>query len=199
MTKSKFLENLADRISTLPEEDINRSLEYYSEMIDDFVEDGLSEEAAIERLGNMDEIVLQILSEMSLVRIVKEKAKPPRTLRAWEIVLIVLGSPIWLSLAVAAFSVIISLYAMLFSLAFSLWAVFASVAACALAGVLIGSVFLLFDSAVTGIAMIGAGILCTGFAIFIFYACKAATKGTLLLIKNIAFGIKKCFVKKEKS
>lgn len=199
MDKHEFLKTLRKRISSLPEEDIKRSLEYYSEMIDDFVEDGLSEREAVERLGNIDEIVSQILSQTSFVNIAKKKVKSGRVLRVWEIVLIVLGSPIWLSLLIAAFAVIISLYATLWSVIISLWSVFVSATACAPAGMLAGVIFVMYDNAATGIAMISAGIVCAGLAIFIFYACKAATKGTLLLTKKIALFIKKCFVKKERA
>ena len=40
----------------------------------------------------------------------KEKVKGRRQLKAWEIVLLALGSPIWISLLVAGFVVILSIY-----------------------------------------------------------------------------------------
>ena len=49
-----------------------------------------------------------------------------------------------------------------------------------------------------GVALIGAGLVCAGLAIFLFYGCKEATKGTALLTQKIALGIKKCFVGKER-
>jgi len=52
-----------------------------------------------------------------------------RTLQC-EIVLLTLGSPIWLSLGIAAVAVILSLYISLWAIIFSLGAVFASFAAC---------------------------------------------------------------------
>ncbi len=197
MKKLEFLEKLGKRISSLSEEDIKRSLEYYSEMIDDSVEDGLSEKEAVAQLGSMDDIVLQILSETSHTKIVKKKTRTSRALKAWEIVLLVLGSPIWLSLLIAVFAVILSLYISLWSVIISLWAVFASVVACAPACVVAGVLFALDGNILSGIAMIGAGIVCAGLSIFVFYGCTAATKGTLLLTKVIALGIKNCFVKKE--
>ena len=47
--------------------------------------------------------------------------------------------------------------------------------------------------------MIGAGIVCAGLSIFMFYGCKAATKGILVLTKKLAVWIKNCFIKKEEA
>ena len=47
MSKTEFLTELKKALEGLPEEDIEKSLEYYSEMIDDRIEDGLSEEEAV--------------------------------------------------------------------------------------------------------------------------------------------------------
>ena len=55
--------------------------------------------------------------------------------RRWLIVLLALGSPIWLSLLIAAAAVVLSLYIVLWSLILSLWAVELSLAVAALAGV----------------------------------------------------------------
>ncbi|MBR4965050.1 MAG: DUF1700 domain-containing protein, partial [Lachnospiraceae bacterium] len=88
MNKAEFLMALRERLSGLPEEDFNKSIDYYTEMIDDRVEDGMSEEDAVACLGSMDEIITQILSEVSLPKLVKEKVKPKRALAVWEIILI---------------------------------------------------------------------------------------------------------------
>lgn len=44
MNKQEYLEAIRSRISAMPADDVNRFMDYYSEMIDDRVEDGLSEE-----------------------------------------------------------------------------------------------------------------------------------------------------------
>ena len=75
MKKQEFLAVLRDRLRGLPQEDIQRSVDYYSEMIDDRMEDGLREESAVAALGSMDEIVSQILMETSLPKLVKAKVK----------------------------------------------------------------------------------------------------------------------------
>ena len=47
MKKQEFLDLLKNRLWALPERDIQQSLDYYKEMIDDRMEDGLSEEDAV--------------------------------------------------------------------------------------------------------------------------------------------------------
>jgi len=197
MTRSEFLWELRKKLSGLPDEDILRSLDYYGEIIDDCVEDGLEESAAVESLGSLDSIADQILKDIPLPKLVKEKIKPKRTLRAWEIVLIVLGSPLWLPLLIAAVAVVLSLYAVLWSLIISVWAVFGSVAGVSVGGIFAGTAFALTGNALPGIAMIGAALASAGLSVFIYFGCMSATKGTLILTKKIALGIKKCFVKKE--
>ena len=111
--------------------------------------------------------------------------------------LLAVGSPIWLSLAVAALAVVLSAYVVLWSGIVSVWAVFGSLVACSVGGVGICGVFIFTARIPTGIAAFSAALVCAGLAIFLFFGCKAATKGIILLTKKISLGIKKCFVKKE--
>ncbi len=199
MNKQEFIAKLRAKLSGLPKQDVEERLNFYSEMIDDRMEEGLSEEEAVSQIGSVDEIVPQIVAEIPADKIAKKKTKSKRPIKAWEIVLLALGSPVWFSLAVAAVAVIFSLYGSLWSVVISLWAVFGSLVGSAFGVAVAGVVFICQGNALAGIAIIGTGIVCAGIAIFIFFGCKAATKGTFLLIKVCALGIKKCFAKKEEA
>ena len=94
MTKSEFLTELRTALVGLPEEDIEKSLDFYSEMIDDRVEEGLSEEEAVADLGSIEDIKTQILKDIPLTKIVKERGKPKRTLSGLEITLLIVGFPL---------------------------------------------------------------------------------------------------------
>ena len=211
MTKNEFLGALRLRLSGLSESDIEEHISFYSEMIDDRIEDGASEEDAVRGIGSVDDIAAQIIADVPLTKIAKERIKPKRRLRVWEIVLLAVGSPIWLSLGIAAFAVILSLYVVIWALIISLWAVFVSLVACALgltaAGIAMiggpsafaGVIVTASESHVfSGIALIGVGLVCAGLGIFLFFACNAATKGAILLTKKIALGVKKAFMRKER-
>ena len=108
MNKYEFLGRLRERLAGLPPKDIEKSLDYYAEIIADRVEDGMSEEEAVAALGTLDEIVAQILEDTPLPKLVKEKVRPKRALRTWEILLIVLGFPLWLPLLITFASIIFS-------------------------------------------------------------------------------------------
>ena len=82
------------------------------------------------------------------------------------------------------------------SLVICVFLVFGSVIGCALGGIVVGIGFACHGNALTGVALVGTGIVCAGLSIFLFYGCNAVTKGTLLLTKKIALGIKNRFVKK---
>ncbi|MEE1219843.1 MAG: DUF1700 domain-containing protein [Ruminococcus sp.] len=197
MNKQEFLTQLRKGLSGLPQNDIDERIVFYSEMIDDRIEEGLFEEEAVAQVGSVDEIVAQIIAETPFTKITKERIKPKRQLKTWEIVLLALGSPIWFSLAIAAISVVFSLYVSLWSVVISFWAVFVSLAACSVGGLVASAILAILGKGLAGVAMFSAGLICGGLSIFTFFGCKAATKGVIILTEKIAVGIKNCFIKKE--
>ena len=197
MTKLKFLMLLHDRLSGLPQDEVEERLSFYSEMIEDRMEEGLSEEQAVLTVGSVEDIVAQIVADMPLTKIAKEKTKPKRRLKAWEITLLAIGSPIWLSLLIAAVAVVFALYVSLWSLVISLWAVFGSLLAAAIGGMIAGFGFAFGSFALTGIAMVGAAMVCAGLSVLSFFWCKGITKGVVMLTKNMVLGIKNFMLKRE--
>ncbi len=199
MNKLEFLTELSSKLHGLPKKDIAERLNFYSEMIDDRIEAGLSESEAINAVGNPDKIAEQIIADTPFSKIAKERIKPSRKLSVLEIVLLVLGSPIWLSLLIALIAVIFSVYVSLWSVVIALWSVFVSLLACGIAGIIACPVLLIGGKLSLAITLLGGGMLCGGLSIFMFYACKYTTKGILFLTKKIAFWIKNCFIRKEKA
>lgn len=197
MRKQEFLEQLGKELSGLPREDREECLSFYKEMIEDRMEEGLSEEEAVSAAGTVEEIVSQVGADIPLAKTAKETTKPKRRTSGLQILLLILGSPIWLSLGIAAFAVVFSLYVSLWSVIISLWAVFASLAACSIAGVLACAVFAVGGNGPVGLAMLAAAMVCAGMSIFAFCGCKAATSGTLLLTKKTGIRIKSCLIRKE--
>ena len=199
MTKREFLAGLRKGLSGLPQDDIEERLTFYDEMLDDSIEEGLSEEEAVLSIGGIDEIVRQTVADVPLSRIAKERVRPKRRLKAWETVLLILGSPVWLSLFIAAVGVILALYVSLWSVIVSLWAVFGSFAVCAVGSVPTCIVFAVSGSGASGLAILSAGIVCAGLSIFLFYGCKAVTRGILILTKKLTICMKNCFIRKEEA
>ena len=196
MCKQAFLDELRERLTGLPQEDIDERLDFYAEMIDDRVEEGLTEEEAVAAIGTVEEVFAQIVEETPFTKLVKERIRPKRRLATWEIVLLAVGSPIWLALFISAFAVVLSLYVSLWAILISLWSVFGSLAGCALGGLVGGVVFICTGDLWPGLAVMAAALVCGGLSIFAFYGCKAATKGTLKLTKWLALKTKRSLMRK---
>lgn len=197
MTKNEFLAELKERLAGLSEADLNRSMDYYAEMIEDRMEDGLSEEEAVKEVGTPAAIAEEILKEMPLAKLVKARVKPNRKMAAWEIVLRILGAPVWVSLLIALFAVVLSLYIALWSVVISLWAVEAALGAAVLAGVVALPVSLVQGNVWAGVALLGIGVFAAGLCVFGYYGCICVTKGACLLGKRLFYFVKTCFIRKE--
>ena len=115
MYKQEFMARLNAGLAGLPREDLAERLAFYSEMIDDRMEEGMPEEQAVACAGNVDDIVAQAIAETPFAKLVKERARTGRRLGVWEIVLLVLGFPLWFPLLLAAFVVPVLPYLLAFA------------------------------------------------------------------------------------
>lgn len=211
MTKREFLSELRQRLSTLSREEREERLGFYGEMIDDRIEEGMSESDAVSAVGSVDEVARQIGAERGApsdertpkddlvrsVRVSVDTRSGGRGSRGWVIALLALGSPIWLSLLIAAFAIVVSVYAVLWSLVVSAWAVFVSLAVSAPACVVFSMIFICRGSVISALATLGAAAVTAGLAILFFFVSLIATKGCVWLSVRIAVGIKEIFTKKE--
>ena len=196
MNKIDFLSELEKLLDCVCKEERDKTLVYYGEMIDDRVEDGLTEEQAVLEIGTPQRIAEQIMLDLPLKTLVKNRLKPKRALGVWEIILIVLGSPIWLSLMIAAVAVVISLYAVLWAVLVVFYAVGASLAIGGLVGVVCLVVYLVQANVGAGLFMLGAGLVCAGIAALMIVVNNLVAKGLVKASKAIFIGIKSCFIKK---
>ena len=206
MNKNQLMDALKERLAGLPEEELKRSLDFYSEMIDDRMEDGLSEDEAVAGLGDVKEISDRILEDIPLKKIVSEKVKkikPERKLKPWEIVLIAVGSPVWFPVGLAL-GITAAVLALVFYFVFWLLIlVFYIIDLCFVLGGVLGVIagIAAFGKGMGayGFFLVGAGLFCGGLSIPFFFLCNIIAKGMLKLSKNIITGIKSLFVRNRKS
>lgn len=173
MTKREFIAVLQRELYNLPKSDLEEQLSFYNEMIDDGMEEGLTEEQAVAKIGSISEILSQINHQkITYTDKAKTIAKEKRKISAGTLTLIIAGSPIWIAILASLFAAVISLYVGLWVVATVVCAVgisFGAVAICALPlaviycfkGAIIGAVFVL-----------GAGLTCAGITVFMWYGCK---------------------------
>lgn len=196
MNRAEFLYALREKLVGLPSEELEERLSFYAEAIADRMEDGFTEEAAVAEIGTPEEIAEQIISEIPLSRLVREKVGAKKQRRTWQTVLLAVGAVVWVPLLIAFLAVIFSLYIALWAVVISLYAVCLALAAagvCALPGAVLLAVRGNLPAAA---AFLGAGIFCAGLAILMFFLCRAVTKGVIKLTGNMMRKIKALLFRK---
>ena len=194
MTKVRFLLSLHEKLADLPQDEAEERLSFYSEMIEDRIEEGLSEEEAVLSVGTVEEIASQIIADVPFAAAGKEKTTPKKRHKTWEILLLILGAPVWLSVLIAMLAAFFSLYISLWAVILAFWAVFLSLSVVAPCGAVGGVLLAVFGNTLAGTAAIGAGLTCAGLAVLLFFGCMAATKGAALLAQKMITTIKKSVV-----
>lgn len=191
MTKQELLMRLRKGLSGLPQEEVEERLSYYEEMAEDRMEDGLSEEEAIAQIGNPEDIARQIIADTPLPKLVKEKIKPKKEMKGWELGLILLGAPIWLSVLIAIAAAVFAVYTAIWAVIVALWAVEVGLCGGVIGGLASGIWFIYTGgSTLTGLVVAGVAIACAGLAIFMFFGYKAVTKGMLVLTAKLSGRLK---------
>ncbi len=197
MNKQEFLEKIRNQLAGLSEDDIKKSIDYYTEMIEDRMEEGLTEEEAVKAMGKPEEVASQILMDTPFSKLVKVKVKPKKSLSILSIILIVLGSPVWLPLVAAFFIIILSVYIVLWSFVLVFYSVVLSLAAGGVSG-LLASVMIMFNvDILCGVFTLGVAIVCAGLSVLLFFGSNQVVKGILFLSKKIALSIKSYFIKRR--
>ncbi|MBO4579633.1 MAG: DUF1700 domain-containing protein [Clostridiales bacterium] len=197
MNKEEFLNELRQKLSGLPKEDLEERISFYREIIEDHMEDGVTEEEAVASIGSVDSVVEQIMSEIPLTKLVKQKVKPKNKLKTWQIVLIAVGSIVWVPLLIAFLAVALALYIVIWALVIWVYAIDLS---CALSAIgCLGSIaqYAASGNAAGVLYSIAAALVMAGLAILLFFASIAVTKGVIKLTGKILLGIKTSFVGKE--
>ena len=169
MGKNEFLKQLNKALHMLDATERARTVQYYREILEDRIEDGLSEEAAVAEMEPIEDIASGILSDAAARGLQKQRRS------VWEIILLILGSPIWLSLLLALGVTVIAMYVVAWSLIAALFSVILALAIGILAGVL--ALFLYWSAfPMTGIFLLGAGCICAALAIFLFFPSMLLAK-----------------------
>ncbi len=195
MNKESYIAEVRGKLSRLPQSDIDHWLDYYSEMIDDRLEDGMTEDEAIGAIGTADEVAEQILLETPLPKLIKAKVNPSRSYRAWEIVLLVLGSPLWVSLLIAAAAVIFAVYISLWAVVVSLYTADFAIAVSGIAALGLCAYLIASGNVLIGLVALGAALILMGLSVLLFFLAALAAKGVIQLGVLSVRGLKKLFIK----
>lgn len=199
MTKSEFLNSIQNRLEGMPEEEIKKSVDYFSEMIDDRMEDGMGEEEAVAEIGTVDDAIKEILDDIPLSAMIKARAKKERTLKTWQIVLISVTSPIWVPLGIAAIAVIFALYIALWACVIAFFAVDLALFVSGIASVIVGVASLFQAQIALPLMAIGAGLILIGGSVMLFIPLLKLAKQCARLAKTIVLWIKSWFIRRDRN
>lgn len=189
MNKNEFLTRLSRALSELPQSEIQKTLDYYTEIINDAIEDGKNEDEVISELGSINDISKKIVAETKPKNsAINNTDFKNHNITLPVIILLIISSPVWLSAAIALFAVIFSVYISVWSIVVSL---FATALILAVSGLifLISAPFLLFGgNPVKALFMLGSALACIGAGILMFYlslwCAKAVIKLTVYLVNK---------------
>ena len=186
MTKQEFLLQLNRALAGLPQEEIEERLTFYSEMIDDRIEEGLSEEEVVAGIGSPHDVAEQIKADFAPTdkENNKEKKKDKWHWGPLEILLVILAAPFILSVGSGVLGTATSVYASVWATVISLWACVVALWGVALGGVIYGFSMILTGALIPGLAAIALAIFSAGFSIFMFFTAHLAGKWTVILTKK---------------
>ena len=193
MTKKEFLTELRNNLSGLPKEEVEDRINFYSEMIDDRMDEGKTEEQAVADIGSTDEAVRTIASQTKMSTLVKEKMIPKRRITGFEVCMLIIGFPLWFPLLVTFITLLGVGYILLWTLAIVTYSVeFALLSG--FGGGVVASIMSVADGNPNMLTM-GATLACLAGACLFFFACVGATKVNVKITKNILTGIKQRIIK----
>jgi uncharacterized membrane protein len=195
-SKSEFLTRLRAALDRLPAYEIDQMLAFYAEMIDDRVEAGMTEEQATESLGNVEVIAERLIAQTPPIpkAITRVKTKS----RALNIVLLIVGAPIWIPLAIAFAVTAFAIWLTIWALLVSLWAVIAALLLSGIVGIATGLYLLVTLHPLTALLSVGMGLFCIGIGLFSYFGVLAASKGLYRLTTLFAGKIRSLFIREAR-
>ena len=132
-----------------------------------------------------------------MTKLVKQKNKTRRRMQAWEIVLLIAGFPVWFSLLVAAFCVLLAVSICLWVVVVCVFVCGIACGACSFALSVAAIVAVFTGNFLPALFLLGCAMICAGLTILFFLLGKLCGKGVAKLHKLTFRGIKRCFIRKE--
>ena len=198
MTKADFLRLLERALMQLSEEERQKNLEYYSELLDDMMEEGMTEAEATAKLGSPNQIAQSILQEMPLGKLVSTRMKPKSGWTPLAIVLAVVGSPVWVPLLLATVAIVLAVFVSIWALGFAAVAVVLGLAVAVVATPIIAIRAATLTLPV-GLLLLGAGLVLLGLCVLGGLMAVELCRLLWQLTVWLAHKIKGLFIRKEEN
>lgn len=195
MNKQEYLAQLRAALACLPEGEIEESVAFYTEMIDDRVADGLTEEEATAQLDDPKAAARAIIADLPVVPRTVVRTKQRNRALYWT--LVILGSPLWLTLLLAAGMLVLAGLLTIWCLILGLWLLAAGLLAGGPLGIGVCLWALAVGQPAYGVFELGSGLLCFGLGLFCLHGAVAASKTLMQVSRQWIAKAKAPFVKVE--
>lgn len=193
MNKQEYLAQLRAALACLPEGEIEESVAFYTEMIDDRVADGLTEEEATAQLDDPKAAARAIIADLPVVPRTVVRTKQRNRALYWT--LVILGSPLWLALLLAAGMLVLAGLLTIWCLILGLWLLAAGLLAGGPLGIGVCLWALAVGQPAYGVFELGSGLLCFGLGLFCLHGAVAASKTLMQVSRQWIAKAKAPFVK----
>lgn len=179
MSKKEFFKDLSMYLSKMKEADRNKFINYYEEMISDYMEDGLSEEEAVNKVGDPKIVAKELVDNSTGIKI----NLPSTGSKAINLFFLIAGFPLWGSILLTIILSVLSIYLVLWCLPFALGASCIAFFASSIVGV-VGSPFIMAESLPHGVLQLGTGIAAIGLSLILGIAAIDLSKWVSWLTKT---------------
>ena len=200
MTKNEFITEIKAGLQGYPDDEVIKSLSFYTESIDDRMEDEMQEDKAVSELGSIQDIIRNIKLTMPIAVLAKTRIKESKeksSSKTLWVILAIAGFPIWFPLLLAFASVALAVY-------ISIWACIIALYACELAFGLSGIVCLVYSfihmvtiSRAGGIIIAGGSLFLIGLFLVLLKPMISISKSLIKSTESFLKWIKKMFIGKE--
>lgn len=163
MNKKVFLDKLRKNLKNFDSQEQEKFINYYEEMVEDYKENGYTEEEAILKIGDPNDIARDILKEQDMIIL----NIPSTSSKVLNLILLILGFPLWGSLLLCFILLILSAYIIIWCIPVITASLSIGLFATAIVGI-IGSPFVIIKTFCTGIVQLGLGVSSIGFAVLFF-------------------------------
>ena len=191
MTEKQFLKALRKALRGLPAAERRDALSHYSELIHDNIDSGMTEQDAVAALGSVEDIAAGILGEAPVggKRSLSTGGKTAVTAA------VIIGSPIWFSLLIAALACAIAAISVLLSLVAAFFAVVIGLFSAFILGV-VSFFIVVWSNPLMAFFQLGAAIFALGLGLLMLLAVRGVASALVKGVKAVIAWPKKILARR---
>lgn len=182
MNKKEFLNDLDSKLDFLTEEERNKTINYYSEIIEDRIESGASEEEAVLQMESTEVIAKKLMAENNTQKTTSEKVLDfidklfEKHGYLFVLIIAILSIPLWTPILGGILGLVCTIFLILFGTI-----AFGAIGSVVALGI---GISFITQSLLSAISALGVSMICAGFAVLV-------TIGTVKLISMMSNFFKK--------